>query len=249
MSPFRNIIGIICSLIITFTGLLIYTPAVSPGGSEFDGSTSIISIPNQAALNGTLVTTGCWSRYESLGGASASRMIKHNSHWEIRIIGTATYRFQALGWSTIGVWSFPGQALNTWAHIAASYDRSSTANVPIGYLNGIAQTVTTVTAPTGTFTTGTNPITIGNQTAANLTWDGQLAECFLYNRILGPGEIMQVKNRGPADRGIATGYWPLGVFGARNYTSTSGLVGTPTSVTVSVVSGPPLAYSPQGETP
>ena len=44
------------------------------------------------------------------------------------------------------------------------------------------------------------------------------------------------------------GYWPMGVFGGRNYTSTTGLDGTETAIT-QVGPHPPLSYASQGSTP
>lgn len=243
-----NNVGIIFALLATLTA------PVYPGGAEYDGLTSIISISNQAAINSTVFSFGCWTRAESLGESSAGRIMDHATGWSLRTTaGTPEgYRFLAVGWDTTdGQWDISVLTFDVWAHVAVTYDASSTANIPVMYYNGVSQAIspTSDITPVGTFTMGTGALTIGNIPAATRTWDGQLAECFYYDRILSAAEINQIAFRGPASRGVAIGYWPLGVFGARNYTRTAGLTGTPTAITVSTVAGPPLRYASQGEAP
>lgn len=223
-------------------------PAHAQTASHFDGTDSVITVTQQAAINGNVFTVGCWTRYASLGESSGGRMLAKDTGWNIRLVSGDTYRLIADGWTTTdGQWDIPTQGTNTWAQIVVSYDGTSDANDPVMYRNGVSIVVTQIAGPVGTFIPGTGDLYIGNTNGSARTWDGELAECFFYNRVLSANEVVQVKTKGPASlqRGLI-GYWPLGVFGARNYTSTLGLTGTPTSVTL-VSGNPPLSYGSQSE--
>jgi hypothetical protein len=218
--------------------------------SEFNAVDSIITVPAVAGLHVTTVSVGCWARFETAGEANAARLWSKDNALDLRISGS-TYVLLGLGWNgTDGNWSIPLPATNTPHHLLVTYDGNSTSNVPAMYLNGVAQSVSTNTPPTGSFVAGTGDLCLGNSCDTTRTWDGQVGECVYYNRVLTVTEGKSLAFRGSlaVSRG-RVGYWPLGVFGARNYTSTGGLTGTPSNVTVSTVPGPPISYSPQGDPP
>ncbi len=91
-------------------------------------------------------------------------------------------------WTTGGTWTWTKSPFKAWTNITLTYDGSSTANDPIVYYNGVSQTVTRATAPTGTIQTNTDAYMIGNTGVANRGWDGYLAEFAIWDRILSASE-------------------------------------------------------------
>jgi len=79
---------------------------------------------------------------------------------------------------------------------------SSASNKPVLYINGVSQTVTQVTAPSGTFTTEANVRqSIGNaQNNVGVfgtgTFDGTIDDFRIYNRILTAQEVKRLYNMG-----------------------------------------------------
>jgi hypothetical protein len=85
------------------------------------------------------------------------------------------------GWSTqAGFWRAT-MPTASWHHVCVTYDGSSTANVPVIYVDGVSQTVTTATAPSGTLSTITSTPVIGGDSTGAFGWDGMLAEVGFWN--------------------------------------------------------------------
>jgi len=217
--------------------------------SDFNGTTSIVTVTQQAAINSDVFTMGCWTYRESDGEGSVGTIFdKSNATiangWHLQI-ASSLYNFRTAWTTTDGIWTIPESTVNTWSHIAVSYNFGSTANDPTIYVDGVEQSETEVNNPNGTELNDIDDLDIGNRTGADRTWDGKLADCFFYNRILTANEIKQIMRWGPQSlKNGLIGYWPLGAFTGNNYTSTTNLNGTPTGLTVSNI-GPPV-NSPQG---
>lgn len=98
-----------------------------------------------------------------------------------------------------GLWrSTSDYSLNTLYHFATTYDRSSTANDPIFYVNGSSIAITEVTAPSGTPTTGRDSLRVGaNVPASGSFYSGRLSQLVFYDRILTAEEVMILKIAGP----------------------------------------------------
>lgn len=93
---------------------------------------------------------------------------------------------------TDGVWSIPRPSFDTWHSHVVTYDGGSTANNPTWTVDGSAQTVTRVTAPTGTKdSAAASDLFLGNRqtSAQDRAWDGMLADFGWYNRIWSADEI------------------------------------------------------------
>lgn len=95
-----------------------------------------------------------------------------------------------------GFWCSPTNSLPTgsWKHVAIVYDNSSSANIPIFYIDGVAQALTTITSPSGTRTSdaGANEF-IGNWSTDNTRClDGRMEDVRIYNRILSAAEILTI---------------------------------------------------------
>jgi concanavalin A-like lectin/glucanase superfamily protein len=76
-------------------------------------------------------------------------------------------------------WTSPVGA-SAWQNIVLTHNTASTANVPIVYVNGVSQTVTTATPPSGTFAVTSIDLRNGNNTVTNNGFDGKLADVALW---------------------------------------------------------------------
>jgi hypothetical protein len=74
------------------------------------------------------------------------------------------------------------------------YDASSPANRPQIYIDGVAQVVTQVSAPSGTPLTNTDSYLLGNRGAGDRGWQGQLDDLRIYDRALTKSEIQSAMN-------------------------------------------------------
>lgn len=116
------------------------------------------------------------------------------------------------GWSTAdAVWYTNSRVVSAgvWTHVAVTYDRSSTSNDPVFYLNGVSQTVFESTAPSGTVDSDAAvSLLLGIQTGgADNPFDGKMEDARVFNRILTADEaaILAAGYRGPL--GGEVGWW------------------------------------------
>lgn len=115
-----------------------------------------------------------------------------------------------------GRWRTPDETmvLNTWQHIAVTYNRDSDANVPLLYIDGVSQFVSEFTAASGTAEDDSGEIlTIGAHSPSDMDhpFDGYMEDLRLYDRILDPAEIEIIANGNGVD-GIIDGLlgrWPM----------------------------------------
>jgi len=97
---------------------------------------------------------------------------------------------------TDGKWRLGANSVTvgSWAHVVIAYDRTSTSNDPVIYVNGSSQTVTELSAPTGTADSETNDLAIGYD--GYVDSPGLIDDVRIYNRILSSGEVTQLYNMG-----------------------------------------------------
>lgn len=153
---------------------------------------------------GCVVNCGSDSSLDDLAPFTFSFMLKPRSAGEEsagRIVDKSTFTIQESTLQLIqvtanfsgdnGLWSTPvGSSLfDKWSHIVVSYDRSSSDNAPIIYIDGVSQSITTTIPPTGTFASdATLSLQIGN-TSFIRAMDGQVADFRAYNKILSQSEV------------------------------------------------------------
>ena len=85
--------------------------------------------------------------------------------------------------------------LNEWMHVAVSYSGGGSApgSDPVLYINGIAQSITEDTTPTGNWIGITaSDCYIGNKQTADAVWEGNLADIAIWNKILTADEIKAI---------------------------------------------------------
>ncbi|HEX9504004.1 MAG TPA: DUF2341 domain-containing protein, partial [Patescibacteria group bacterium] len=177
--------------------------ANSPDGT-ISGPTAVAGQVDGAAQFGTLstdkITTGytahnltrtyeAWTYQTGNGGGLGGRVFdKRTTSPQVELIyqdnGTNTLQYNR-DWSTTqGAWSIPRPSLNAWHHVVVTYDGNSLSNNPVIYLDGVSQTITTITAPVGTLSTNTDPYVIGNRGNDNArNWLGNLDEFRISNVI------------------------------------------------------------------
>src|ERR1019366_1756313 len=76
-----------------------------------------------------------------------------------------------------------------WYHIAASYDRGSTTNVPTFYINGVRLAPRTISSPSSPQPVCAGTSSIGNNSRRSRAWKGAICDLRLYNRLLSEPEI------------------------------------------------------------
>jgi len=82
--------------------------------------------------------------------------------------------------------------LNTWQHVAVSYDGIGEVKM---YVNSIEQDIQSTTAPGGAIAgNSANPLFIGNSASNNFAFIGIIDETRLWSDIRTPSEIMQFKD-------------------------------------------------------
>jgi hypothetical protein len=107
-------------------------------------------------------------------------------------------RFRAI-WSTNGSWFVDNVVpLNQWSHIAVTYDTTNVSNDPTIYLNGVLQTISSETQPTGTWTNTTDNLLIFDDSngASDVPFLGLIDHVVWYNYIRTPAQIAWDYNRG-----------------------------------------------------
>jgi acid phosphatase family membrane protein YuiD len=179
------------------------TPTIGKIGQalSFDGvSASYV----RTTLTSTLstITISAWIKPHGWGPQQKGRIIdKHDAGAEsilLYMCGSTNCNpthpglwFQRDFTGVDGVWGIPTSSLtfNQWQHIVVTYDDSSLSNAANIYVNGVLQSLSMNTSPTGSADNNSDPFFIGNRGAGDRTWDGSLDEVRIYNRILSTDEI------------------------------------------------------------
>lgn len=181
---------------------------------DFDGTDDIVTISPSSPINNlTQVSVTAWIYPNSFGENSRARIIDKNQvlggGWAFYIDsgiycgGSNRFDFHHY-WSSstdaLAVWCADSNTISTgkWQHVAVTYDVSSSSNDAVFYLNGKQVGTTEFHTPTGT--TGDDSsinLTLGNKTALDRTFDGQIDDVRVYNYILSESQIKRIMQDGP----------------------------------------------------
>jgi hypothetical protein len=99
--------------------------------------------------------------------------------------------------------------VDTWYHVVATYNHSSTSNVPSLYINGIPQTLNTIFSPAGNLNSelGTH-VVIGNIKTVTEDYTnpfaGKIFDPRIYDRIITAAEALTLYNGGVPDPSLVT---------------------------------------------
>lgn len=174
-----------------------------PGGTGTDG----IQITEYAAMSSLTTFTMCAiAKRTGAGGGGFGRLLETDENGMLEDNGSNFMRFSAYRWTTNGEWSYPMPADNaTHTHIV-SYDYSSVNIVPLVWVDGVAQSVTTQVVPVAPATVPLteNKIGVGTDifTPSSRAWKGDLEHVAIWahRKLTATGagsEISAVVNCGP----------------------------------------------------
>lgn len=217
----------------------------------FNGGTSLLTAGSDASIDNNFDGGGtimAWIQPTDWGESNFGRVLSKFSSglgWSwflqetgVSVAGDETIRFTYQFSTTDGNWVAPDNsiALNTWMHVAFSYDADSDANAPTIYIDGESVTVST-TAPSGTRQTdAAQDLRVGTRSSGSRTFDGEIADARMYDRILSAGEVQTIYTARGHDaiiRGLVLRYPLFGQLGVTPSTvpdlSPGGNTGTVTS--------------------
>ncbi len=167
--------------------------------ADFDGADSKISMGSPSIIDNIFSTGGTiafWMNANTAGESDTGTLFNKGQYLLIMNSGTGSLNFQQVFSGTNGNWTFPINA-GEYNHIAFVYDNSLTTNNPIVYVNGVLVIITKLATPTGVVTADDAGImVIGNNTGATSTFDGQIDELRMYNKVLSTEEISAIYNSG-----------------------------------------------------
>jgi hypothetical protein len=154
---------------------------------SFNGATALVSINDATSLHlSTAMTLEAWVYPTAISATWRDVVYKGNDNYYLEAsttlnsgvpAGAGTFGgsdIQALGAATL--------PLNTWSHLATTYDGSNLRF----FLNG---TQVSVRAQTGTIATSTIPVTIGGDNIYGQYFQGVIDEVRVYNSALTPAQI------------------------------------------------------------
>ena len=162
---------------------------LDPIYGNFNGSTSSVNAGSPTMFDDIFAGAGtimAWIYPKSDGEGNFGRIFDKNQ-WLlnvrdelsgfVRLNITAAFSGDDGGWKTTD----RVVPLNAWSHIAIVYDGSSASNDPIIYLNGVAQTLTEGSTPTGSITSdASSDLYIGNNSSGTRTFDGYIMDAKIY---------------------------------------------------------------------
>jgi hypothetical protein len=170
--------------------------------AQFDGVDDIVNFTSPAAPQ---VSFSAWVNTTGDGDSTTPRIIA-SPGYHIRLrrdSGGLNISFEARR-TTSSEWRTPlgSYTDNTWHHIMVAYD-SATATTPAMYIDGEAQTVTSLAAGSGTHTSSAGAASIGNTSALDRSLLGRVDEFRVYNRALTAGDALLLSLGVPANNAPA----------------------------------------------
>jgi hypothetical protein len=159
---------------------------------SFNGTSAMVSIPGSASLNlSSAMTAMAWVNPKALGNWRTILMkeVPGDENWTMYGSDTASRPRLGLraGGNFYGMSGPAALALNTWSHVAMTYDGS----VWRLYVNGTQVTSQNVTGAIGA---STSPLRIGGNGLWGEYFSGLIDEVRVYNRALTVSEVQQSMN-------------------------------------------------------
>ena len=157
----------------------------SNGTIGFNGSSSVITSPNNTALDTQTPTVEVWIRTNSLN---------QNGFWFEK--GTVNTQYSLFQEGTSIIWRMniggstnltaSSSLLNTssWFQVVGTY----TTGTRVLYINGVA---VNSDSQTGTIATNANGVTVGSYNSGAYWYNGNIGVVRVYNRALSANEVMQ----------------------------------------------------------
>ncbi len=203
----------------------------------FNGTNALVTIPDSASLHLTTgMTLEAWVYPTATSTAWRDVVYKANDNYYLEATTTtnglpaAAGTFGSNNVSALGTTPLP---LNTWTHIAETYDGTTVRLFVNGAQAGAL-------AQTGNIATSTNPLTLGGDSIYGQYFQGTIDEVRVYNVALTPAQIQAdmaatIDGSFPQVRLSS----PTLTFPAQNTGTTS----TPLPVTVTNIGGVPMTVT------
>jgi chitodextrinase len=179
----------------------------------FNGTSALVTINNATTLQlSTAMTLEAWVNPSTVSSAWRDVILKGDDNYYLEGTSPASGR-PAMGgkFASSPLYGTTALAVNTWTHLAATYDGTTTRL----YVNG---TQVSSQAQTGAMAASTNPLQIGGDSLYGQFFQGTIDEVRIYNVALTASQIQADMNA------------PIGAVGATNDTqpptAPSGLTAT-----------------------
>ena len=149
------------------------------------------------------LTVAAWVRANGQGNSQYPRILDTPGYrLFFRFDGQGTNVLDFATYSTSnGDWNSGMNTIRTgaWFHVAASYDRTSFANLPTLYVNGVKLPPATITSPSGTQPPYSGTGYIGNKSGLSRAWNGLIDDLRIYSRLLSNAEVQALAAMPPAN--------------------------------------------------
>lgn len=176
---------------------------------NFDGTNDRLSFGSDASIDDFALKTVCaWVRVDSL--ASERVLVAKDrgvQFWGFNVPTNGALRLIHGFSTTDGQWDGTASSIvaGVVQHVAFTYDRGSTANNPVMYVDGVAQTPTVVSAPAGTSDAdAAAPLVAGETGAGTLDLDGAIGHLVYHDALLTADDINRARFWGCAPGGPST---------------------------------------------
>jgi hypothetical protein len=159
---------------------------------SFNGTTSIVTVVDSSSLHlTTAMTLEAWVYPTAVSATWRDVVYKATDNYYLEATTTQGVGFPAaagtFGGNDVQAYGTATLALNTWSHLAATYD-GSTLRL---YLNG---TQVGSLAQTGAMTPSASPLTIGGDSIFGQYFQGTIDEVRVYSATLTPAQIQNDMN-------------------------------------------------------
>ena len=178
----------------------------------FNGTNNYINCGSPSLLDNIFengATIMAWIYPIGWGGGGLGRIISKTSGsptfgngWSFHLSETdgsfgnaESFIFSHTTNSSFGSWTAPDNtlSLNSWHHVAASFNKDSNNNTPLLYRNGVALSVEEKNSPKGPFSDdSSNSMLLGGTVDGSRTFNGIQEDLRIYNRILTVSEIQLI---------------------------------------------------------
>ena len=178
-----------------------WTAGQLAGGLQFNGTSSIVTVPSSASLSPlSQLTVALWAQPDALGnGVLAAKWISGSDEtWMFRVRPDGTLLVNIVPSLTDSTYNNAGGTVapvvtaGTWHHLAFVYDgaRASDAERLKIYVDGVAQTLAFSTGGIpAVLTSGVAPVSVGLGADNIRAYSGVLDDPHIYGRALSDAEI------------------------------------------------------------
>lgn len=211
------------------------TAIVAGSAVNFDGTNDYVTLGRMSATEGiTKMTVMFWANKAAtttlMGFVTKCDLAGDNKGWDIQtstgslsgsgandvIFGVQNNGVDAYGYTTSAPLSN-----GTWYHIAMVYDGTQTGNAArlVGYVNGVAKTLTFAgTIPAVTDTTA-NACQVGQFASNTRNFNGSIDEVQIYNVALSAAQVLAKYNNGIGQFGLSS---DSGIVGGWHFDENTG---------------------------